>query len=130
RPSPSASRAAGSSRSATACCSCAPTATRRAAAPPSRPSRPARAARRRTRPPLGADALAVDDAHLAEAARRRLLKVLAHHRPDIARGERVEVEGVLDRQDDRLSLLLVHGGQHIPPAGGRPAGLTRPRPDP
>lgn len=51
---------------------------------------------------LDADAAAVDQPHFAEAARLRRLQVLVDDRRYVARLERVEIEGVLDRQLDGL----------------------------
>lgn len=67
---------------------------------------------------LGAGAAAVDQAHLAESARRRLLQIFRHDGRDIARGEGVQIEAVLDGNDDRLGLGVFH---LLASAQGRPA---------
>ena len=51
---------------------------------------------------LDADAAAVDQADLTEAAFVSRPKVLLDHRRDVARGERVQVERVIDRKRNRL----------------------------
>ena len=53
-------------------------------------------------PALDADAAAVDQPHLAEPAHVGGLEVLGDDRRDVARDERVQVEGVLDRDPDGL----------------------------
>lgn len=74
---------------------------------------------------LDALAPAVDQAHLAEAETDGLLQVLVDDRRDVPRGERVEIERILDRNDDRVRLAglvrstLSHSGR-----------LTRPAPAP
>src|SRR5260221_5147716 len=45
---------------------------------------------------LGSDAAPVDEANLAEAGLCRLLKVAVHHGSDVAWGEGVEIDGVLE----------------------------------
>lgn len=52
--------------------------------------------------PLDALSSAVDQPHLPEAVLERLTQILVHHRGDVAGREGVEVEGILDREDDRL----------------------------
>src|SRR5256712_843231 len=56
----------------------------------------------RSDPALDADAAAVDQPHLREAARVGGLEVLGDDGRNIARGKRVQVERVLDRDPDRL----------------------------
>src|SRR5437016_12784895 len=53
-------------------------------------------------PALDADAAAVDQPHLREAARVGGLEVLGDDGRNVARGKRVQVERVLDRDPDRL----------------------------
>lgn len=58
--------------------------------------------RRLDDPPLHAASASVDDANLGQTAGGRGVDVFLHHRSDVARGERVEIELVLDRNANRL----------------------------
>ncbi len=55
--------------------------------------------------PLHADPTSVDQAHLLEPGRARLVKVRADHIRNLLGRERVEVEVVLDRQVHRLGWI-------------------------
>ena len=82
--------------------------------------------------PLGSRPPAVNQTYLAKAAASALGQVLAHDVGDVSRGEGVQVEAVLDRQNYRLLertrkiLLLIrigparrHRGGGQPASGGR-----------
>jgi hypothetical protein len=61
---------------------------------------------------LHADALAVDQANLDEAARVRGLQVVVNDVADVAGQEAVEVERVLDGQGDRL-VVRTHAARSL-----------------
>lgn len=72
-------------------------------------------------PALDALAPPVDHAHFGEPGGRRRLDVVADHVGDVARRERVEVEGVLDRDDDGMGegwvrVVSGHAGRLARPA--------------
>jgi hypothetical protein len=56
---------------------------------------------------LNADAAAVDDSHLPEAALAGGVEVVAHHGGDLPGRKAVQVENVLDLEDDFLRRWLV-----------------------
>ena len=53
-------------------------------------------------------AAAVDEPHFANARRVRRVDILLHHRTDVARGERVKIERVLDRHVMGLVVEIRH----------------------
>ena len=82
--------------------------------------------------PLGSRPPAVNQTHLAKAAASALGQVLAHDVGDVSRGEGVQVEAVLDRQNYRLIertgkiLLLIRiGPARRHRGGGQPASKGR-----
>jgi len=58
---------------------------------------------------LRADAASVDQPHLAQPGVARGVQVRVHHRQDIARRERMQIEHLLDRHHNGV-VVWVHGG--------------------